>query len=288
MRIFALMALLCTWGLATGGKGLAPPEKSLHFSLMDLDVKVHPLDCQGPGEIRVFVFLSTECPIANGNIPTLNQLHRELGRTGTAKLFGVVSDPFTTRGEAARHYRDYQTRFPILFDSSRQLCEQFQPSHVPEAFVVDATGRLAYRGAIDNAWEAVGKRRQVVTSHYLAEALERLRTNQSPNPARTQPVGCPVEYPPLDSPERVVTYHRDIAPVLLFRCAECHREKGTAFDLSGLEQAKLQGKRIATTPCKGPTAATRQCTPFEKSLLQVWLDRGMPPGDTADSPGKAR
>lgn len=285
MDIFFGMVLCCTWGWAPGSAAMDPQEGNPPFFLMDLDGKIHPLACQGPGEIRVFVFLATECPIANGNIPTLNQLHQELVRKGTAKLFGVVSDPFTTRAEAARHYRDYSTRFPILFDSSRQLCEQFRPSHVPEAFVVDGRGRLAYRGAIDNAWESVGKRRQVVTKRYLADALERLSAKQPPNPARTQPVGCPVEYPPVDGPQRVVTYHRDIAPVLLFRCAECHREKGTAFDLSGLDPAKLQGKRIATTPCQGPPVATRQCTPFEKKLLQGWLDRGMPPGDAADSPG---
>lgn len=44
-------------------------------------------------------------------------------------------------------------------------------SLVPEAFVLNRDGRLAYRGAINNAYQSIGRRRAVVEHHYLRDAI---------------------------------------------------------------------------------------------------------------------
>jgi len=129
--------------------------------------------------VTVVVFLSTSCPIANGALVRLDALARDLARdTGVeddVRIYGVVSDRSVTRAHVAAHYEERPTGFPILFDASGMLREALGPTHVPEAFVFDAAGRLAYRGAIDDAFAAVGRRRPAVTSHHLADAIAVVR-----------------------------------------------------------------------------------------------------------------
>jgi len=278
-------AVLAIWLVTCQAKEQATPAIALPLALVDLEQNTRNLGSPLKGPARVLVFLSTECPIANSNIPTLNGLHDRFSPRGV-ELFGVVSDPFTTRAEATAHYRDYKVRFPVLLDASAQLRDALRPSHVPEAFVFDGDGKLVYRGAVDNAWEEVGKRRQVVTRHFLADTLERLIARQPPELNRTQPVGCPVEYgTPGDKPP-AVTWTRDIAPVLAARCGDCHRTAATAFDLTGLKNSQANGPRILQTPCKGPPSPIRQFTGRETALLREWIRGGFPAGDPADWPGK--
>jgi hypothetical protein len=105
----------------------------------------------------VFVFVSTSCPVANSYTSELNRPAADLPQD--VKLFGIVSDPFVTRGEARKHFDEYHPVFPVLFDGSGLLADVLEPTHVPEAFVIDHDGHMVYRGAIDNAYESIGRRR---------------------------------------------------------------------------------------------------------------------------------
>ena len=127
-------------------------DPAIMFSLMDLNGTIHSLEQNDSRRVRAFVFVSTECPISNGYIKTLNELHTKIAESGkVAEFFGVVSDPTVTRTQAAKHFADFKAEFPILFDASGLLAQVLKPSHVPEAFVLDRDGELVYRGAIDNS-----------------------------------------------------------------------------------------------------------------------------------------
>jgi hypothetical protein len=65
-----------------------------------------------------------------------------------------------------------------------------KPTHVPEAFFINAGGELVYRGAIDNAYEAVGRRRVNVENHYLEDAIKAVAANKKPAVSQIKPVGC--------------------------------------------------------------------------------------------------
>jgi hypothetical protein len=253
---------------------------NLPFQLIDLQGKVHNL-ASPEAKTRVFIFLTTECPIANGNIPTLNALHQEFTANSKIDFFAVLSDPFTTRRDATANYRDFKATFPVLFDSSNQLRDRLKPTHVPEAFVLDPAGLLLYRGAIDNAWESPGKRRQVVTARYLADTLAALREGKPVPQPRAKPVGCPVEYTPSNTP---VSYTRDLAPVLHARCASCHAPKGTSFDLTSFKTVTAKSAQLLANPCKGPPDPQKPLNPAETALLKKWAESGQTQGDPADWP----
>ncbi len=99
------------------------------------------------------------------------------------------------------------------------------------------------------------------------------------------------------------TYTRDIAPILLDRCAGCHRPDGGApFSLLTYEDAKGRRALIAETTARrymppwkplpehgGPFTGERRLTEAQIATIARWADSGAPEGDPADlQPARVR
>ena len=273
-----------------------PALPVITFSLLDLRGATHPLDQNDGKRVRAYVFLSTHCPVSNGYIQTLNALYAKFPDK-PIDLYGVVSDPSVNRRKAAEHFREFTAEFPILFDSSGLLLQALKPTHVPEAMVLDRNGQLVYRGAIDNAWEALGRRRPKAEKEFLADAIDAALNNTVPVLAATKPVGGLIEsFQPGDKTAKV-TYSRDIAPIVQARCLNCHREGQVApFPLADYEQtAKRAGQIVRVTqdrimppwipsPGHDKFVGERWLTDRELELFQTWEQSGRARGDDADLP----
>ena len=64
----------------------------------------------------------------------------------------------------------------------------------PEAIVIDSTGTVRYRGAINNLYAGYGKKRRAATSHYLQDAVEAVLAGNTVKIPKTKPVGCFIHY----------------------------------------------------------------------------------------------
>jgi hypothetical protein len=273
-----------------------PPIASLGFSLVDLAGAPHNLEENDGRRVRAFVFLSTGCPISNGSLRTLNAIRTRF-KAADVDLFGAVVDPLVTRKEAAAHFTEFQVEFPVLFDGSGLLQAALQPTHVPEAFVLDRNGKLVYRGAIDNAWEAIGRRRPQAEKEYLGDALRAAVDGKEVKIARTEPVGCFIEAPLPADAQGSVTYTRDIAPLVQTRCLNCHRDGQVApFPLANYEQTAKRARQIVRvtqerimppwipSPGHEKFVAERWLTDRELALFKTWAETGRTRGDEADLP----
>lgn len=274
------------------------PVPAITFSLLDLNGMVHSLEQNDTQRVRAFVFVSTECPVSNGYIQTLNELHARITPPGMAvEFFGVVSDPTVTRGQAAKHFAEFKAEFPVLFDASGLLAQVLKPSHVPEAFVLDRDGRLVYRGAIDNAWEAIGRRRPKAEKEFLADAISAASRDKPVALSETTPVGCLFELPPQSDVAAKVTYTRDIAAIIQTRCLNCHREGQVApFALADYDQTAKRARQIVRvtqdrtmppwipSPGHDKFVAERWLTDRELELFKIWAETGRAKGDDADLP----
>lgn len=273
-----------------------PASPVITFSLLDLKGATHPLGQNDGRRVPAYVFLSTHCPISNGYIQTLNALHSRFPER-PVDLYGVVSDASVTRADAVEHFREFKAEFPILFDSSGLLLQALKPTHVPESMVLARNGQLVYRGAIDNAWEALGRRRPKAEKEFLADAIDAALNNKVPVFTTTKPVGCLIEsFQPGDK-TAMVTYNRDIAPIVQARCLNCHREGQVApFPLADYEQtAKRAGQIVRVTqdrimppwipsPVHDKFVGERWLTDRELELFQTWEQTGRTRGDDADLP----
>jgi hypothetical protein len=307
MRLFCLLGLAISAGLFAlvahaqideKSEPKKSPTPAITFSMMDLNGTIHCLEQNDSRRVRAFVFVSSECPISNGYIKTLNELHSKISKSEkAAEFFGVVSDPTVTRTQAAKHFGEFKAEFPILFDSSGLLAQVLRPSHVPEAFVLDRDGKLVYRGAIDNSWEAIGRRRPKAEKEFLADAIKFASHSKGVAVAETKPVGCLFEIPSKGDEKAKVTYTRDIAPIIQTRCLNCHREGQVApFALADYDQIAKRAKQIVRvtqdrimppwipSPGHDKFVAERWLTDRELELIKTWAETGRAKGDDADIP----
>jgi hypothetical protein len=271
---------------------------AITFSLIDMNGTIHSLEQNDSKRVRAFVFVSTECPISNGYIKTLNEIQAIIAKSEkAAEFFGVVSDPTVTRTQAAKHFAEFQAEFPILFDASGLLAQALKPSYVPEAFVLDHDGTLVYRGAIDNSWEAIGRRRLKAEKEFLADTIKLASNGKLVVVAETKPVGCLFEMPPKGGEKAKVTYTRDIAPIIQTRCLNCHRDGQVApFALADYDQIAKRAKQIVCvtedrimppwipSPGHDKFVAERWLTDRELELFKTWAETGRAKGDDADLP----
>ena len=287
---------------AAGRRAASPPAAGLpQVEVVDLAGRSHRVGGVQPGALTVVVFLSISCPIANAALPRLEAVANAEGPGRTVQVYGVVADRSVTRAAAAAHYRERPTTVPILFDASGTIREALAPTHVPEAFVFDDTGRLAYRGAIDDAFAAVGRRRPAVTRHHLADAVAAIRRGAAPPEPFVPPVGCRLELP-LPRVEAEMSFARDVAPILNAHCVSCHRPGGggpfaltSAAEAAAVAPMLVEVTRDRSMPPWPPRpdpvhklVGERWLRDAEVDLLARWAAAGCPPGDAADLPPPPR
>ncbi len=294
--VFFLISLCARCPLAMG-----QTDNKVHFpyDAQSLDGRLYPLSANDKQWNRAFIFLSTTCPISNSYVTELNRLQKAL--PPGVELYGVVSEPHTSRLNASKHFAEYRAEFPILFDASELIASVLKPTHVPEAFVLNASGDVVYRGAIDNAYEAIGRRRVNVENHYLEDAITAIAAQKKPLIGETKPVGCVLALDRTDSTTALVTYSRNIAPILRQRCETCHRPGQVApFSLTNFEEVKSHAdmivevtqRRLMPPWIPGPETAhrfvgQRWLSDRELKLLAKWVEEGCAFGDEADLPPAA-
>jgi mono/diheme cytochrome c family protein/thiol-disulfide isomerase/thioredoxin len=294
IRLATLALVLWAGSSSPGGDNPAPPARFL--SALDLQGRAHHLTGGEADRAVALVFITTECPIAREYVPELNRLASQFAER-PAKFFGVISDASISRAEAARFAQEFRIEFPVLFDASGEWKAVLAPTRVPEAFVLDAGGQIVYRGRIDDRYREVGKKRNAVTTHDLADALTAVLDGRAPENARTEPVGCPLPAVPARGATAPVTYNRDVAPILYANCAECHRPGEVApFSLLTYDDAAKRAEHLAEVtsarlmpPWKaeigyGHFLGERRLTDQQIELISAWAKAGAPEGDPADRP----
>ena len=289
-----LLSLLLLVSVATATE---PVEASRVQDLraLDLDGKIRRPGTENGVRPIALVFLDTECPISNRYLPRLGEIAQAAGKL-EVDFFGVLSDPSLSRAKALEYRKEYEIRFPILFDTTGEIAARLKPTHVPEAFVIDARDRVAYRGRIDDQFAAIGRPRARVSSHDLKTAIEATAAGRDPASRHEPPVGCIFEAWNTAAEEaNEITYARHIAPILATQCVDCHRPGDIGpFSLTTYEQARRRAKMIAAVcedrvmpPWHAEPGAhsfrdERILSDREIAMLRRWADHGAPRGDEAD------
>ncbi len=127
-----------------------------------------------------------------------------------------------------------------------ELAALFAPKNFPEAFLVDPSGTVRYRGRIDDLYSDLDKKRSEPTHRDLLDAMTAIATGHPIAVPETKAIGCPFEAPTTVNPNLAVTYNRDIAPIVFAHCAECHRPGEVApFSLLTYQDAKKRAEGLA-------------------------------------------
>lgn len=142
----------------------------------------------------VFVFVATDCPIANSYLPVLGELHKKFLNEGIRFIL-VYPDREKTLQEIDNHVIEFQIEIPTVLDSTLSIAKRVDAEVTPEAFVIRRGGsQPVYRGAIDNQYAGYGKKRPSADEHFLANAIESVIENRPISIPTTKPVGCFISY----------------------------------------------------------------------------------------------
>jgi len=142
------------------------------------------------GMANVLVFVSSDCPIANGYAPDIQKLCSAYARRGVACTL-IYEDAAIEPAAVQRHLTEFRYRdVRAVIDRDRSIAARARASVTPQAVVVDAAGTLRYRGRIDNRYAAFGKARRVVTAHELRDALDAVLSGTAVANPETAALGC--------------------------------------------------------------------------------------------------
>lgn len=178
-----LVLALVPFALAGGAEvGKAAPD----FALTDLDGKAHKL-ADFKGKVVVLEWINHECPVSNKY-----QDNKVISETRTkfkdknVVWIGVDSSHFAEEKKAT--IKDWTASkkidYPILLDAAGTVGKSYDAKTTPHIFVIDATGKVAYIGAID---DASGR-------NYVTEAVTSLLEGKEVAMKETKPMGCTVKY----------------------------------------------------------------------------------------------
>ena len=159
------------------------------LQLPDLDGRqIEPLrtkDVKG----TVFIFIRTDCPISNRYAPEVRRLDEKFTKSGV-KFWLVYPDSSESSGIIRKHIKEYEYRLSALRDPAHKLVKMTGVQVTPEAAVFSPSGRMVYRGRIDDRYVAFGKARPAPTTRDLEQVLEAMLEGKPVTNKTTAAIGC--------------------------------------------------------------------------------------------------
>jgi len=254
-------------------------------------------DCREAKAV-VVLFLGTQCPVNNLYLPILSDLQKKFDPQGVL-FVGINSNPRDDRAAVVRHAKEFGLPFVVLKDEGAKVADRFAAARTPEAFVLDGTRTVRYRGRIDDRYDK-GIQRPQATRHDLADAIDAVLAGRQVAHPVTEAAGCPIARPP-QSIRQVggvqVTYTKQVAKLIQNHCQECHRPgEAGPFSLLTYQDAASWSAAIREVveerrmppwhadPAHGQFRNARRLSDADRTTLLTWIDQGCLEGDSVDLP----
>jgi hypothetical protein len=192
-RLFTASCLSIAYSLAAWGQ--SDPPSLLDWSLGQVDGSEFRFADEPGANGWCLIFVSTDCPISNRNMPELRRLAESFAEQSipVRLVYVNVDDSLKVLQE---HLQSFEWTGQAIDDRRQQLAKHLSAKRVPEAFVIDRAGEVVYRGQIDDRYEKPGKPPRAHPQHrFLFDALQAVVDGKRPEIAETDAVGCDIYFP---------------------------------------------------------------------------------------------
>jgi peroxiredoxin len=173
--------------------GLALGDLAPDFELPDTEGARHSLRAGAEGTVSVVIFTCNHCPYALAWHDRIVAAARDYADRGVRFLAINPNDasryPADSYEAMQRRVREEDWPFPYLRDESQEVAGGWGALTTPDVFVVDAEGRVRYRGAPDADYMDPGQ-----NADWLRAALDDLLAGREPRRAETEPIGCSIKW----------------------------------------------------------------------------------------------
>jgi hypothetical protein len=158
------------------------------LSVMDVNGATHSVP-NAKRRATVLFFVAHDCPISNSYAPEINRIYAEYSARNVA-FYMVYPEPDLTKTKARQHAHEFGYRCPALLDSGHRLVKRTGATVTPEVAILSSSGKLLYRGRIDDRHIDFGKKRLQPTRRDLRLALDAIIHGKPVSNRLTKAVGC--------------------------------------------------------------------------------------------------
>lgn len=180
-------------------EGPAIGSKVPDFSLVDTNGKTHTL-ADYKGRTVVLEWTNFGCPFVVKHYDSMNM--QSLQKKYTDKGIVWLSISSSAKGKegsmtSAEWNKEIATQkaasLAFLLDENGKVGKAYDAKTTPHMFIIDGTGALAYKGAIDN--KPSYKQSDVKgAKNYVSAALDEILAGKKVSLSSTEPYGCSVKY----------------------------------------------------------------------------------------------
>jgi len=180
-----IISFLLSWHLTHAQTSrVLSPQMIKNIELRTMDGRPFTVSMSKPA---VFVFLAPDCPLSKNYAPVLKTLGKKYPNV---IFYGIFPGKAYSHEEIAQFKKDFAVSFTLLKDPLLQFSRYLKATVTPEVFLINQAGHVLYSGLIDNWAVSLGKKRQVITNHYLDDAISRFESGKEISITHTKPVGC--------------------------------------------------------------------------------------------------
>jgi peroxiredoxin len=137
----------------SGGKALLSPiaerPEAPDFELQGPDGETYRLS-QWRGQPVIVNFWATWCPPCRAEMPSMQRAWEQLQNEGVQLIAINVGEG---AGEIQAFLEQAPVTFPLPMDADMRVSQTWPMTGLPTTFVVDATGRLAYKAQGEREWD---------------------------------------------------------------------------------------------------------------------------------------
>jgi peroxiredoxin len=191
-----LAAILIVAFAAVAGSGRnasdlpAPPAIGTtidDFKLPDTDGAERSLNALKGKNGAVLIFISVQCPVSNAYNERMEKLAQDYKAKGV-NVIGINSNNTEPAAAVKSHAGEKHLTFTILKDDGNKIADRLGATRTPEAYVIDAGGKLVYHGRIDNSQKLEG-----ITSTDLRDALDEMLAGKPISKTGGAAFGCTIK-----------------------------------------------------------------------------------------------
>lgn len=172
-------------GEATGGASVGQPISD--FTLSDANGTKHSLASLKGKNATILIFVSTMCPVSNAYNERMEKLSEDYKARGVS-LIGINANAPESADDIKQHAAQHHLTFTILKDKGSKVADQLGATNTPEAFLLDASGKLVYRGRIDNS-----RNGQTISSNDLRDAIDATLSGKAVANSFVRAFGCSIK-----------------------------------------------------------------------------------------------
>jgi peroxiredoxin len=174
-------------GQGEGASGAVIGQPVADFTLADTSGQQHTLASLKGKNGTVLIFISVQCPVSNAYNERMEKLAQDYKAKGV-NVIGINANATESVEDVKNHAASHNLTFTILKDKSNKVADQLGAMNTPEVFFLDASGKLVYRGRIDNSRSG-----QTISSNDLRDAIDATLAGKPVANSFVRAFGCTIK-----------------------------------------------------------------------------------------------